>query len=711
VRSADAQVNQGEIMPTKNNTISLNKLPVEQARGNFHLLLLANPNYFGNLKDSEFEPVLSINGDTSFEEIGCVGFSDALSRLEAVVSIKQSSGYGGGLCTAGSQEYVRFYLSFDGGTSWLDQGVTAFNAHDISGSKPLEYSVAQPISVAEDFCFYENLPQVRAILSWNFEPPANTPNWIPVWGNVVNVTIQIPAFEFIILSGLLEKAKIQLPAQFKNAVDLKQPIPAAPKKALSLAEIASSYKGKPVTPARYLYSEIKKNSQNLTAIAASAVASSAKSAKKFSNFPIEINISDVIASILATSGDTTYEELDCVGLDPNRDTLVGVVKVKLPYGFNGGLCTAGSEEYVAFWVDWGSGYEYAGTVAQNVHDISGVPAGGLEYAVVLPIDVASHQKPCSSGPQIVKVRAILSWQTAPPATDPNYVPVWGNRSDALVEIPAGEPYVTGTANISIIGGIGVDQIDTVFTGMTNPFAVFALTGTNADPWIASRQCPFGGQIVIQGLPSVGNRYRVWVQKVGSPLPTALTDAIITTDMYGTPTSRTPDGSGFFPYLDNSQNIDDILAYWYSAGDDQWRVWLEIADGSDTVLGSTPHYLIQLDNTAPSAEIHIDSSGDCKQFTPGTIITGHFVAQDAHFGVFGLSTLPTSLSPNEPTTTTPSTSETAASPGDVWQLNTSNMTTCGYVVDLEVWDNSIVGSGPGGHNGNTMQVGFCLVSGS
>ena len=703
-------------MPTKKNPVALNQLPVEQVRGNFHMLLLANPNYFGNLKDSEFDPVLSISGDASFEEIGCVGFSSALSRLEAVVSIKQNSGYGGGLCTAGSQEYVRFYLSFDGGTTWQDQGATAFTAHDIPGPMPLEYSVAQPISVAEDFCFFENLPQVRAILSWNFEPPANTPNWIPVWGNVVNVTIQIPAFEFILLSGLLEKAKIQLPAQFKNAVNLQQSISAAPKKELSVTEIATSYKGKPVTPARYLYPEIQKGSQNLTAVASAVVASSAastsgKSAKKFSNFPTDTNISDVIASILATSGDTTYEELDCVGLDPNRDTLVGVVKVKLPYGFNGGLCTAGSEEYVAFWVDWGSGYEYAGTVTQNVHDISGVPAGGLEYAVVLPIDVASHQKPCTSGPQIVKVRAILSWQTAPPATDPNYVPVWGNQSDALVQIPAGAPYVTGTANISIIGGIGVDQIDTVFTGMTNPFAVFALTGTNADPWIASRQCPFGGQIVIQGLPSVGNRYRVWVQKVGSPLPVALTDAIITTDMYGTPTSRTPDGSGFFPYLDNSQNIDDILAYWYSSGDDQWYVWLEIADGSDTVLGSTPHYLIQLDNTAPSVDIHIDSAGDCKQFTPGTTITGHFFAQDLHFGVFGLSTLPTSLSPNEPTTTTPSTSQTGPWPGDVWQLNTTGMTTCGYVVELDVWDNSIVGSGPGGHNFNTKQVGFCLVSGS
>jgi len=155
----------------------------------------------------------------------------------------------------------------------------------------------------------------------------------------------------------------------------------------------------------------------------------------------------------------------------------------------------------------------------------------------------------------------------------------------------------------------------------------------------------------------------------------------------------------------------VLAYWFSSGYAQWYVWLERADGSDTVLASTTKYLVQLDNTAPTVAVHIDSAGDCKQFTPGTIINGHFVAQDLHFGVFGLATLPTSLSPNEPTTATPSTSQTAPPPGDIWQLDTTGMSTCGYVVEVDVWDNSIVGSGPGGHNFNSAQVGFCLVSGS
>ncbi len=701
-------------MSAKKSSISIAKLPPEQARGKFHMLLLANPNYFGNLAGSEIAPILPISGDTSYEELGCVGFSADLSRLEAVVSIKQNSGFDGGLCSSGSQEYVRFYLSFDGGTTWQDRGVAAFTAYDIAGPKPLEYSVALPISVVEEFCFFENLPLVRAILSWNYAPPANTPGFIPVWGNVVDATIQIPSFEFIILSGLLDAAKVQLPLKVKQAVDLQQKVSAAPKKALSPAEIAEAYKGKPVSASRFLYPEIQKVSQNLTS-SASAVSPNKAHVKAALKAPTinlaDINLTDVIGEIFALNGDTTYEELDCVGLDTNRDTLVGVIKVKLPYGFNGGLCTAGSTEYVAFWVDWGSGYEYEGTATVNTHDISGIPAGGIEYAVVLPVDVASHQQPCGSGPLIAKVRAILSWQTAPPTNNPNYVPTWGNQQDALVQIPAGNPIVAGTPNISIIGGVGVDLIDTVFTGMTEANAVFALTGTNTDPWISSRQCPFGGQIVIQGAPSVGYRYRVWVQKVGSPLPVALTDPIVTTDQYGTPTTRAPYPGGFFAYLDNTQNIDDILAYWYSSGDDQWYVWLELADSSNTVLATTPQYLIQLDNTAPTVDIHIDSGGDCKQFIPPAGINGHFVARDLHFGAFSLSTLPTVMDPNQPTTATPSTSETAAAPGDAWQLDTTGMSACGYVVDLQAWDNSIVGSGPGGHNYNTIQVGFCLVTGS
>ena len=687
---------------------SVAKLPPEAARGHIKALLLANPNYFGNLKDSAFEPVLNISGDTAYEEVGCVGFSPALSRLEAVVSIKQDSGYDGGLCSAGSQEYVRFYLSSDGGSTWIDEGVVSFNVHDIPGPKPLEYSVTQPITVSEDFCFFENLPQVRAILSWNYAPPANTPDFVPVWGNVVQVTIQIPAAPFFILDQILAKAKVQLPQALSKAVDLKQKVAAAPKKALSSAELATAYKGKNVPASRYLYPEISKLVAN--PVLATAFNAPAEAAVKHPLAQLDFNIGEILGEILATSGNTDYEELGCVGLDQNRSALVGVITVKLPYGFNGGLCTAGSTEYVAFWVDWGSGYEYQGTATLNSHDISGIPSDGLEYAVVLPINMASHMQPCASGAVTPRVRAILSWQTAPPPSNPYYVPVWGNQADALVQIPAGDAVPPGTGNIAIIGGIGVPYIDTTGIttnpGMTFPGATFAFSGVNADQWDNTRQCAFGGQVIIQGAPSLGYKYRVWVQKVGSPLPVALTDPISTTDLWGFHTTRTPDASGFFTYLDPSVNLDSTLAYWYSSGDDLWNVWLEVADMSDHVLSTTSQYLIQLDNTAPDAEIHIDSGGDCKTFSGGDI-DGHFVATDLHFGAFSMQTLPSGNAPAPSS----GTSATVPSPGDTWVLGTAGMNPCGYVILLEVWDNTIVASQPYTHNGNSSSVGFCLTAGS
>ena len=45
----------------------------EKERQQFRALILGNPNYFGNIKASKLKPVLKIQGDTTYEEIGCVG--------------------------------------------------------------------------------------------------------------------------------------------------------------------------------------------------------------------------------------------------------------------------------------------------------------------------------------------------------------------------------------------------------------------------------------------------------------------------------------------------------------------------------------------------------------------------------------------------------------------------------------------------------------
>src|SRR3954471_14143207 len=52
---------------------------------------------------------------TQWEEIACIGYNPEMRRLEAIVNIKQSTGYNGGLCTNASREYVRFFVDFKDG--------------------------------------------------------------------------------------------------------------------------------------------------------------------------------------------------------------------------------------------------------------------------------------------------------------------------------------------------------------------------------------------------------------------------------------------------------------------------------------------------------------------------------------------------------------------------------------------------------------------
>jgi hypothetical protein len=176
------------------------KAELEEIQGKrlqFLELLAVNPNYFGTLTGSEFQPVLEISNDTFYEQVTCLGFNPATNVLEAVVQVKQATGYDGSLCQNGSYEYVRFFLDY--GSGWLDVGLAALNVHDIPAAtdcakepeKPLSYAVSVELTPQSNWCFFPVLPQVRAILSWNAIPTPGNPAYIPVWGNVLNAQIQI----------------------------------------------------------------------------------------------------------------------------------------------------------------------------------------------------------------------------------------------------------------------------------------------------------------------------------------------------------------------------------------------------------------------------------------------------------------------------------------------------------------------------------------
>jgi len=219
--------------------ISLARLSPELARRNLRALLLANPNYFGNVTGSSFKAVLHIQEDTTYERLGCFGYSPELKQLRATITINQTEGYSGNIRANGSEEYVRFYLSSDDGKTWQDQGMTAVNVFDAPGPKPVEHAVALEIDPEEEFCI-QNLPKVRAILSWNWAPPAGAPNWTPVWGNVLDAQIRIEDFEFALLSSLLSETKVQVTKEIEQWADLLQPVQVAALHTSGMAARSSS---------------------------------------------------------------------------------------------------------------------------------------------------------------------------------------------------------------------------------------------------------------------------------------------------------------------------------------------------------------------------------------------------------------------------------------------------------------------------------------
>jgi len=733
---------------------------IEKERAQFRSLLVTNENYFGNVAGSELQAVANIAGNDNYEQLMCVGLHPESDTLEAVVYIKKNGGYGGDICSDGTPEYVRFYLSYDNGTTWQDQGVTSFTAQDIPSLKPLEYAVQLKIKPRKKICKIENLPLVRAVLSWNFLPPANSPNWVPVWGNVLDGVVQIDTFKFWLgqqagvlntsaLVSLLKENNV-LPADITNAqlakIDLEEykkefadGLLKADEAELSVGELHAAYKDLKIGAERYLYPTVQKLVAPGKALASAANSNPAKLGTNFTGIG-DLDISDVIGNLVKTDGDTSYEELHCVGLNTNNDNLEAILKVKKPYGFLGGLCKKGSREYVAFWMDFGAGWQYVGTTSVRTHDITHLPDKGLDYAVFLPVNLAEYRQPCHKGPRAAKVRAVLSWETPPNPADPNAVPHWGNREDTIVLITPGKPPVPGTHTpvIETVGGMSVDDINAA--GYANGAAVTA--GFNAT------DSPFGGEIVLGGhlaypadisAGATPLEYRVRVSNDGggswqtvsntfSLHRTQLLDGIWST----LPVISEAAPAEWYPYREDLTAgpgnamvfvAGNVLARWQTSPtmDGAWKVKIESrVTGTVAPVWTSDTVDVMIDNHAPDVMLDITSGGGvCADFTSGTVISGPYHALDDHFSSYQFQLVPANggtftVNPSGGGTFSGGPSvfgrsyPAVATTGEVgtWEFDTTGVPQCGYVIYLYAWDRTIVDSGYVGRQGSDV-VGVCI----
>jgi hypothetical protein len=684
------------------------KLP--QERTHFKELLLAN--HFGTIAGSKLKAKAKPAGNTTYEQLMCVGYQPQLRRLEAVVHIKQASGYSGGLCTGGSQEYVRFFVSTDGGATWTNKGTVSFTVWDVPGKKPLEFDATLFVDLDEECCRDENLVLVRAILSW--EVPPGGPDDPVVWGNALDATIQVEPLKHGTIAELFECLEIKIPIEKVGLViDPEGPVEFGVQNQLAPVELYEAYKSTDVPQHRYLFAHLNAVLENPAALTAQLAQPG------FELFPgVEADIAKLVGILIDPQGNETYEQIGCVGLNEGTAELVATIDVKLSSGYSGGLCTSGSQEYVAFWVDWedGAGLEYVGTTSVNVHDISSNPAGGLAYAAVLPFpQLLTHRRPCGEGAKTARIRAVLSWATPPSTTDPFAVPVWGGHSETRILVPPGEPITGGGPLLESIGSMALLDIDNV-TGLATGLSVVGFTAFKS---------PFGGRVNFAGyvvnpatdLPGgPGYQYRLLVSPDGVTYTPVTTPFTATTMQLpsGTQTNvaQVPAPDGWTPYLAMFSSgppfttvVGNILGYWESSGNDQVWVVLEARDGSSNPLGSTVPKLIKLDNTAPVSAVSITSGGgSCGDFKVGDTIIGAYSSSDNE----ALAGVGFSVEPGlgggtfswTPATTTPTFQD------GTWQLHTAGMSPCGYVVRLDGSDRTIVNSGWVGWDGPAF-TGFCL----
>jgi hypothetical protein len=746
-------------------------IKVPQHRHEFKTLMLSNPNYFGTFPKLGGKVVLKQQFDTTFEQLTCLGLQPSQSRLEAVVNIKQVTGYGTDPCGTGSQEYVRFFVQQ--GASWIDLGVASFDVFDISGTThPLSYCASVDFSAARKFCSAENIVNVRAILSWAIAPPAGDAGFTPVWGNVLNSRVQVaPRYFFkASIAELVADGVLTIKPEALASIDANASLTAGTQVPLTYSQLKAQYAKTDVPSSRFGFAEALAVLEKplISAIPPAPTAAPVKAAA-FTTLTAGAELAAILGAIQAPAGDTSYEQLMCAGYNPETRELEAVVEIKRNAGYSGGLCTAGSTEYVSFFAFFGGSWQSLGTATVNVHDLAAVSKGPVMYAVYRISNLT--QMPCGSLTG-VPLRAILSWQAQP--TGPNYIPVWGNVINTHVQPQIGTTGKDEQIRLMRLGSVTVSGISNT-TFLANP------TGVAGDCNNAN-DSPFGGEIIVEGdfIPKVdvfdhvtgmvlpGAKpiiYQVWTERVDvASAPSQLTNPFgiaiwppsapfppvifsQTVQPAPGPVTGAVAGTQFYQYMEsdlqavNPRTLAAFEAGGLAEGDYQVTVQGWAWDGANynpilpsqsktihvyngyphTELVSTLGGIIAVPMTRPEVAISLTSIPDCGNAKVNDQITGSYSVNDNFFGSVSIDLVPITVGGVIQPENTPVLSNFNAAVNQVvydgsntfgtsgtFTLSTARMTPCGYTLQITAVDRALVDSHCYAH-WNQVGVGFCLVA--
>jgi hypothetical protein len=711
----------------------------ELSKAEINKIEITRKNLMANLFGKK---VIAKESHTYWEEMTCLGFNPLSAQLEAVVSVKRETGYSGVLCSYGSTEYVRFFV--DWGTGFENVGLTNFKVYDISDlppgtQHPLQYMVYLPLEELKykDCCDTAVLPKVRAVLSWN-QIPSLDPNDPPYYGNRVDAEIQIQPKDASI-ACMIKKGLIDKNLAILNKVDSNASLPKIKSQPVPWNNLITKYREAKVPDHRVVYHAL----YPLIKGGGGLLQAQSQIDQSFID-KYKIDVSKNIDLLTKTNSNTTFEEVICAGLNTASDTLGGVIHVKRSNGYSGNLCDPGSKEYVAFWADWnnnGTYDEYLGTAIVDVHDISNIPAGGLYYGVLLPANFTQHLKESCKQPNIIGIRAVLSWNVPPSTTDPNDLNYWGNRIDVVVQIRPGKGGSDLMDLIYDIGNVPIDNISPS-TFLANPSSVI-LAGCSQP----AMDRPFGGAVRIGGrIYNTGDpgsvRYQIQYAPHGSGAWLPVTNTVTFELMHPDPldplhpsefkTENSPDG--WICYDENPGASPPLLERtsllaWWNTGSMEGVYDLRLVYTKDypITLSSFIHYsdivTIVLDNTnftvSPTPNANVDTAymldlvidgGDCHSYLQDEIIKGHLRALDKDFWKWQLELQPTTHFTGSPVDKPCRSYGSLVDEGDEnaeWNLDTSMLEKCGYTLTLWAHDRTIVNSNGAIVHWDKKAIGFSV----
>lgn len=133
------------------------------------------------------EALAKPDGSNHFEEISSLAYDAVKGRLVADISLTRTWGFGTAACL-GSTEFLRFFRQV--GSEWQDCGLVACHVVD---EKLREGAGSQRVHLPIELRSDESVLNLRAILSWQMIPPSRNAEWHPVWGEVKEFQVAVPA--------------------------------------------------------------------------------------------------------------------------------------------------------------------------------------------------------------------------------------------------------------------------------------------------------------------------------------------------------------------------------------------------------------------------------------------------------------------------------------------------------------------------------------